>query len=474
MLAADVQAEVDALLSSADDPPRCADPELLQEVALMLGLGVLDLAGPPPGGGSPIAVPSCPLPGLLVQPEFEPSPPQAESCGRGSVRAGRDLADALAAVAPAPLAPCSPSAACVAGAAPAPAPALSAAPAHASDAAPAPAPALSAAPSHASDAQLPLPPLAPAPASDAQLPLPPLAPAMAMPEPARISVQHVHPYNFSTSSLSVRRLAAVVRLRGCGASASSASGAAEQVPSVCGAGATPGFVEVATQTEGAVDLECRSLRPVSARWAAAAGSEVFADMLESEPADWSRAAQVARALWALRGDPVVQGANWHMDVPPDGRLDAFGRTRAEAAAGCWEMYDYLELTCGLAIAEGVAWHLCGWQRGFVSEDTLWQRLADLLLAQGYSEVLDELATCSSCPFDWESSSDDDDGDSAAAARAAEAGAAGAPVPGQARRVAARGSAQVLDAAAVARLAANRRLLLFACRVGRGARCGAAG
>ena len=94
------------------------------------------------------------------------------------------------------------------------------------------------------------------------------------------------------------------------------------------------------------------------------------------------------------------------------------------------MYDYLELTCGLAVAEGVAWHLCGWQRGFVSEDTLWQRLADLLLAQGYSEVLDELATCSSCPFDWESSSDDDDGDSAAAARAAEA-------------------------AAVARLAANR-------------------
>ena len=87
MLAADVQAEVDALLSSADDPARCADPELIQEVALMLGLGVLNLAGPNPGGGSPIAAPSYPLPGLLVQPEFEPSPPQAESCGRGSVRA---------------------------------------------------------------------------------------------------------------------------------------------------------------------------------------------------------------------------------------------------------------------------------------------------------------------------------------------------------------------------------------------------
>ena len=101
----DIRAEVDALLLSADDHPPCVDPDVLAEVALLLGIGGLSLAGSPFGDGSPVAASPCASPGLLAQPEFEPSPLPAVERSDGATRVGRNLADALAAVALAPSAP---------------------------------------------------------------------------------------------------------------------------------------------------------------------------------------------------------------------------------------------------------------------------------------------------------------------------------------------------------------------------------
>ena len=75
----DIRAEVDALLLSADTHPPCVDPDVLAEVAMLLGIGGLSLAGSPSGGGSPAAALLCAPPGLLAQPEFEPSPLPAKS-----------------------------------------------------------------------------------------------------------------------------------------------------------------------------------------------------------------------------------------------------------------------------------------------------------------------------------------------------------------------------------------------------------